>query len=184
MPTKDATAELSAQIRAELSDRAPEGFHFTDHLIRQDAALERLTEQLRAHPDVSEVERAVGRAVSEEKDGWTLLKLFELVERLTLTGTSASLMQLASEPPGDGPRSRFLAGRACEVLLQLPLDYETRTRANEICKLPLDEIARFRMGAQRERTMQRPRRVEWIILAIVMLLALAGLGFALFALER
>src|SRR5436190_485815 len=104
MPADDAAAELSAQIRSELADKAPEGFHFTDHVIRQDAALQRLVDRLREHPDLPEVERAVDRAVLEEKEGWTLLKLFELIERLNLVGASGALMHTAQRPPGEGPR--------------------------------------------------------------------------------
>ncbi len=145
----DPAVDLAAQIRTELSDRAPEGFHFTDHVIRQDAALERLTEQLRSHPDRPEVERAVAHAVTEEKDGWILLKLMELMERLDLSGAAPALMKVAQHPPGEGARSQFLAGRACEVLLKLPLDLETRARANEICKIPLQQMARHRQPRRR-----------------------------------
>lgn len=181
-PTQDTSADLAAQLRAELSDRAPEGFHFSDHVIRQDAGLEQLTTRLREHGDDREVALALGRAVSEERDGWTLLKLLELTERLGLTGTAPALLELARRPPGDDLRSRFLAGRACEVMLKLPLDYETRIAANEVCKQPLADIARFRMGAAKERAIHRPRKLEWAILVGLMVVGLAGFLFALLAL--
>ncbi len=175
----DGSAELAAQIRAELTDVAPQGFHFTDHVIRQDAALERLTTQLREHTNPSEVEAALCLALDGEKDRWTLLKLLELAERLALPGFSPALMRLAQQPPGEDPRARFLSGRASEVLLRLPLDYATRLAANEVCKAPLEDIARYRMGAAREQRMQRPRRAEWALLAGLMAVFLIGLAVAL-----
>ncbi len=182
--SSDPALDLAAQIRAELSDRAPEGFHFTDHVIRQDEALERLTARLRHHPDPSEVERALAYAIEQERAGWTLLKLLELVERLKLLGTAPALIKLAQAPPGQGDRAQFLAGRACEVMLRLPLDLETRTRANQICKVPLQQVARYRMGAEKERSLQRPRRTEWLLLVLLMAIGIAALIFAATALER
>jgi hypothetical protein len=179
----DPAADLAIQIRTELSDRAPEGFHFTDHLIRQDEALGRTAARLEAHPDRSEVERALARALDDESDRWTILKLLELVERMQLLGTAPALMKIASFTGGD-ERSRFLAGRACEVLLKLPLDLEARTRANALCKAPLEEVARFRRGADREQVLQRPRRIEWLLVIGLLALAMAALIFAFTALGR
>jgi hypothetical protein len=167
-------SDLSAQIRAELADAAPAGLRFTDHVIRQDAALERMAAHLEAHPDRGEVDSALIDALAEERDGWALLKLLELIERLGVKGATSTLMSLAQNPPGDGPRARFLAGRACEVLLQLPLDYATRLQANEVSKGPLEEIARYRMGAQKERTQHRPRTAEWALLVVLMAIGVAG----------
>ncbi len=180
---EDPAADLAIQIRTELSDRPPEGFHFTDHLIRQDEALEKTAAGLESHADRAEVERAVARALADEKDGWTLLKLLELVERMQLLGAAEALMAIASSPGGD-QRARFLAGRACEVLLKLPLDLEARTRANTVCKVPLEEVGRFRLGSQRERALQRPRRIEWLLVIGLFALAIAALIFAVTALGR
>jgi hypothetical protein len=178
-PPSDSSAELAAQIRSELVDTDPQGFLFNDHVIRQDGALERLTAHLAAHPDREEVERAVAKAVETETDGWTLLKLLEVVERLLLLGAAPALIHLVEQRRGaEDDRSRFLAGRASEVLLKLPLNLESRTRANAICQGPLEEIATFRMSTQRARLVHRPRRVEWMILVALMLLGIAGLIFA------
>ncbi len=179
----DPAEDLALQIRAELSERAPEGFHFSDHLIRQDEALQRTAARLEAHPDPSEVERALALAIANERDGWTLLKLLELVERMGLPGAAPALIQLASSPTPE-QRSRFVAGRACEVLLKLPLDLAARARANKVCKKPLEEVASFRMGAEREQRLQRPRRIEWLLLFGLVALAVAALIFAASALER
>ncbi len=180
---EDPAVDLAIQIRTELSDRAPEGFHFSDHLIRQDAALERTAVRLEAHPDRLEVERALARALEDEKDGWTILKLLELVERMQLLGAAPGLIKLASSPAHD-ERARFLAGRACEVLLMLPLDLEARNRASAVCKVPLAEVARFRLGAERERGLQRPRRIEWLLVIGLLALVIAALIFAVTALGQ
>jgi len=183
MTGDDPAADLAIQIRTELSDRAPEGFHFTDHVIRQDEALGRTAARLEAHPDRSEVERALAMALEEESDRWTILKLLELAERMQLLGTAPALIKLASSTGGD-ERSRFLAGRACEVLLKLPLDLEARTWANAACKGPLEQVARFRRGAVREQVLQRPRRIEWLLVIALLTLAMAALIFAFTALGR
>ena len=180
---EDPAADLAIQIRTELSDRAPEGFHFSNHLIRQDEALQRTAMRLEAHPDRSEVERALARALDDEEDGWTSLKLLELVDRMQLLGAATALIKLASSTTHD-ERARFLAGRACEVLLRLPLDLEARARANAVCKAPLAEVARFRLGAERERALQRPRRIEWLLVIGLFALAIAALIFAVSALGR
>jgi hypothetical protein len=176
-----AAEDLALQIRSELSDTAPQGFAFNDHVVRQDAALERVAKQLLAHPDAVEVDAALSRALSDEKDGWTLLKLVDLAERVGTPAPAAALMAVAAQPQPD-ERGRFLAGRACEVLLKLPLDLETRNRANAVCRQPLDDLVRFRLGAQRAQALHRPRRVEWTLLAVLMAIALAGLVLALRAL--
>lgn len=179
----DPAEDLALQIRAELSEPAPEGFHFADHLIRQDEAWQRTAARVQAHPDSAEVERALTMAIERERDGWTLLKLLELVDRVQPVAAAPALIQLASSP-GPDERSRYVAGRACEVLLKLPLDVAARSRANEVCKEPLSELARLRLGAEREQSLQRPRRIEWLLLVVLALLALAGLLFAAGALER
>ena len=81
-------------------------------------------------------------------------------------------------------RGRYLAGRACEVMLKLPLDLATRNRVNDVSRGPLEDIARFRMGAERAQRMHRPRQVEWTLLVILMALAGAGLIVAWVALGR
>jgi len=179
----DGARDLAAQIRLELADPAPQGFAFNDHAVRQDAALDRLVDRLRQHPDAAEVEAAVTRAVAEERDGWTLLKLLELVERLNASGAVEPLLRLAASPQAD-ERGRYLAGRACEVMLKLPLDLATRNRVNDASRGPLEDIARFRMGAERAQRMHRPRQVEWTLLVILMALAGAGLVVAWVALGR
>jgi hypothetical protein len=45
-------------------------------------------------------------------------------------------------------------------------------------------VARYRFGAERERRLQRPRRIEWLLLGLLMLAVLAALIFAATALER
>jgi hypothetical protein len=177
VPDTDPAADLAIQIRTELADSPPQGFLFNDHVIRQDVALERLAERLRAHPDGAEVSAAVRRALSDEHDGWVLLKLLELVERLTLAPTAPALIALAARPLTEDDRARFLSGRAAEVLLKLPLDLATRAQANAVTQAPLEDIARFRMGAQRAQQMHRPRQAEWTLLVVLM--AVAVLGFAL-----
>ncbi|MFZ5471346.1 MAG: hypothetical protein ACOZIN_18135 [Myxococcota bacterium] len=174
MEASPTSRELAAQIRTELADAAPEGLAFSDHVVRQNSALERLVTQLKSHENPGEVGHALGHAVNEERDGWTLLKLLEACEQLQTLPAAPALMALAKEPPGSGDRARFLAGRACEVLLKLPLDYPTRLVANEVCKGPLGDINRFRMGAERARTLHRPRRVEWTLLVVLMAIGLAG----------
>ncbi|MGQ0506878.1 MAG: hypothetical protein ACT4TC_16325 [Myxococcaceae bacterium] len=170
---------LARQIRTELSDVEPQGFHFNDSAVRQDAALERMVEQLKAHDDAQELERALSLALLEEKEGWTQLKLLEVTDRLRLVGTAEALMSLAADPPDEGPRRDFLAGRACEVLLRLPLNLEQRARANELSKGRMEDMQRFRLGAQRVRNLHRPRLAEWSLLVVLMLVSLSGLVFAL-----
>jgi hypothetical protein len=184
MSTEASAQELAAQIRTELADASPQGFLAHEGVLRQDAGLERLAERLRQHPDGAEVAEAVRLALSSERDGWTLLKLLELVDRLSVEQAVEPLLVLAAQPPGEDDRAQFLAGRACEVLLKLPLDLKSRTRANEVCKAPLEDIARFRMGAQRAQQMHRPRQVEWTLLVVLMVLALGGLMLAWRALGR
>jgi len=184
VPDVDPAADLALQIRTELADSPPQGFLFNDHVIRQDASLERLAERLRSHPDGAEVGAAVHRALSDERDGWVQLKLLELVERLTLAAAAPALIALAGRPQTEDDRSRFLSGRAAEVLLKLPLDLETRNRANAVTQGPLEEIARFRMGAQRAQQMHRPRRAEWTLLVVLMAVAVIGFALAWRALGR
>jgi hypothetical protein len=172
------TSDLAAQIRSELADHAPQGFHFNDHVIRQDAALDRLVERLKALDDSALVAGAASQAMTEERDGWTLLKILELVERLELVGTAPALMKLAQSGREEDDRSKFLAGRASEVLLKLPLDYQTRLQANEVTKGPLQDVVRFRMGADKERALHRPRRAEWTLLVVLMVVFLVGLFVA------
>ena len=183
MTAETAVLDLAAQIRAELSDRAPEGFAFNDHLLRQDASLERMVAKLKEHGDQREVAAAISEAVQSEHRDWTLLKLLELADRLLLPDVAQALIALAENTSAETERGQFLAGRACEVLLRLPLDVPTRARANQVCRLPLQRVARFRLGTDRERMLQRPRRVEWTLLVVLMVLALAGFAFAFLALR-
>jgi hypothetical protein len=180
----EADEDFSRMIRAELSDPAPQGFAFTDHLLRQDAALEKLVARLREHADPAEVERALAHALSVEREGWALLKLLEVTERLAPVAAADALMEIARNPPGEGQRAQFLAGRACEVLLKLPLDYATRLRANDLSKEKLEDAFRYRLGAQRERSLQRPRRAEWLLLVVLMVVALVGFAIGWAALDR
>lgn len=181
--TEEGGADLAAQIRAELSDSAPVGFYFTDHVVRQDEALQRLIRSLEQYSDRAEVERALSRALLDERQGWVLLKLLEIAERLAFAGLAPALMELA-QAPAETERAQFLAGRACEVLLKLPLDLQSRARANEACKGPLQDLVRYRLGSERERRLQRPRRIEWFLLALLMAGALGALIFAVTALGR
>jgi hypothetical protein len=169
---------LARQIRTELSDAPPEGFRFSDHVVHQDSALERLAEQLQKEP-LEVVDSALSEALRTERSGWTAVKLIELVERLGARGCADALIDVAKNPPEQGDRRKFLAGRACEVLLKLPLDRATRLRADGACQIPLQEIASFRLGSQRELKMHRPRKIEWALLVVLMGLALTGLAIAL-----
>ncbi len=172
--TADTQAQdLAHQLRLELNEAAPQGFYFHDQVVRQDAALGRLVERLASEPP-PELGAALSTALLAERDGWVLLKLLELTERLTVTETAPALMTLLERGVGEDPRGRFVVGRASEVLLKLPLDYATRLKANELSKGPLEDVARYRMGAQKERAMHRPRRVEWVLLAVMMVIALVG----------
>jgi len=177
-------SDLAAQIRAELHEPAPQGFHFQEHVLRQDASLERLSAQLKSHPDAREVGRAVAQAIEAERDGWTLLKLLGLCERLESPEAAEALLQVAGRPSEGDDRSRFLAGRACEVILKLPLDQRARARANAACREPLEELQAFRLGAARARHAHRPRRIEWALLVVMMALGVAGFVFAWLALGR
>jgi hypothetical protein len=130
------------------------------------------------------VAEALGSLLEQERDGWTQLKLLELADRLAPPALAPALMKyvegLASSAE---PRSRFLAGRAGEVLLKLPLDLEARGKAAELSAGPLREAAALRGRAMRSRSLHRPRRVEWAILVAMMVLGLTGLLFALQALR-
>jgi|SRR6516162_1430327 len=179
-PTPSEPAmDLARQIRAELSEPAPQGFQFVEHVMRQDAGLELLSRRLAAHSDRAEVEDALSHALRIEQSGWVLLKLIELADRLQPSAAAAALLGLAEHPPGEGERSTFLAGRACEVLLKLPLDVKARAEANRICGPPLQSIHQFRLGAERERLLQRPKRLEWILLAALMALGVGGFVYVL-----
>lgn len=171
--------DLARQIRGELSEPAPEGFQFLEHVIRQDAGLLRLGRRLAAHPDPAEVAEALSHALRTEQSGWVLLKLIELTDWLGTSAATPALLALAEHPPGEGERSAFLAGRACEVLLKLPLDVKTRAEANRICGAPLQHIHQFRLGAERERLLQRPKRLEWVLLAALMALGVGGFVYVL-----
>ena len=174
-----AAIDLARQIRTELSEPAPQGFQYHERMLGQDESLQRLCQQLAADPNTQEVEQAVIQALNTEQDGWVLLKLVELADRLQIAAVAAALLRVAREPPGEGERSMFLAGRACEVLLKLPLDLKTRAEANQVCSVPLERVTQFRLGAQTERLLQRPRRLEWILLATLMALGLGGFAYAL-----
>ncbi len=184
-PPADPAIDLAVQIRADLSDLAPQGFNFRDHLLRQDAVLQRLSEHLRAHPDAAEVERAMAHALATEPDEWVLLKLVELSDRLNLPGTAPALLRIAQrsgpERSRGGERGLFLSGRACEVLLKLPLDLASRAEANRICQVPLKKISEFRHGEETQRLLYQPRRLEWALLILLMLAAVGGLLFAYFS---
>jgi len=187
-PPADPAIDLAVQIRADLSDLAPQGFNFRDHLLRQDAVLQRLSEHLRAHPDAAEVERAIAHALATEPDEWVLLKLVELSDRLSLPGTAQALLGIAQrsgpacpERIRRGDRGLFLSGRACEVLLKLPLDLALRAEANRVCQIPLKKIAEFRHGEETQRLLYLPRRFEWALLILLMLAAVGGLLFAYFS---
>lgn len=174
-----AAIDLARQIRTELSEPAPQGFQFHERVLAQDESLQRLSQQLAGDPNIQEVEQAVVHALNTEQNGWVLLKLIELADRLQLAAAAPALLQVAREPPGEAERSIFLAGRACEVLLRLPLDLKTRAEANQVCSVPLERATQFRLGAQTERLLQRPRRLEWILLATLMALGVGGFAYAL-----
>jgi hypothetical protein len=168
---------LARQIRTELAEAAPEGFHFTDHVLRQDDSLERMASQLRAEsPDA--LSQALSQALLSERNGWAALKLLELMELLALPGCAPALIAFCQNPPDEADRRKFLAGRACEVLLRLPVDRATRLTADAACKIPLQDIVVFRHGADRERKIHRPRKIEWGLLIALMALALLGLWVA------
>src|SRR5690606_32033961 len=102
----------------------------------------------------------------------------ELSERLATAANAPALLKVVESPPGESDRAMFVAGRACEVLLKLPLDLETRAKADALCRVPLEEVSRFRLGAQRARQLHRPRLVEWALLIGLMVIGLLGVWFA------
>lgn len=174
---------LASHIAAELRDPEPKGFQFDELVLRQDAGLQRLAEHLQAEPE-AEVAEALGLLLEREPDGWTQLKLLELCDRVAPLAMAPALMRYAeARVSAAEPRTRFLAGRACEVLLKLPLDLEARARAQALSERPLREAAELRGQALRSRSLHRPRRVEWVILVLLMLLGLSGLLFAFQALS-
>jgi hypothetical protein len=173
--------ELAEHLLTELRDPEPKGFQFQDHVLRQDAGLEKLTESLRAEEPAA-LSAALGAALSRERDGWTLLKIVELCDRLAPPGLEGALMRFVEERAEGDDRQRFLAGRAAEVLLRLPLDLAARARAGELSQGPLRDLERFRRREQAARLLHRPRRVEWAILAAMMALGLLGTVLAFRAL--
>jgi len=170
---------LASHLAAELRDPEPAGFRFDDLVLRQDEGLRRLAEQLSHEPE-AEVAEALGLLLEREGGGWVQLKLLELCDRLApLRLAPALLRYLEARASSDEPGARFLAGRAGEVLLGLPLDLETRARAQAISAGPMREAAELRAQAARSRSLHRPRRAEWAILVAAMLLGLCGLVYAL-----
>lgn len=173
--------ELAEHLLTELRDPEPKGFHFQDHVLRQDTGLDRLTESLRTEAPEA-LASALGMALSREQDGWTQLKIIELCDRLAPPGLEGALIRFLEERAGGDDRERFLAGRAAEVLIRLPLDRAARARASEVSQGPLQELERFRRREQAARSVHRPRRVEWAILAVMMALGLLGTAVAFRAL--
>jgi hypothetical protein len=174
---------LAQHVAAELRDPEPKGFAFDEAVLRQDASLQRLAEHLGKEPGAHAAE-ALGRLLEQERDGWVQLKVLELADRLAPVELAPALMRYVESRAGaEEPRVRFLAGRACEVLLRLPLDLEARARAQAISARPLHEVALARGQALSARAMHRPRRVEWAILVAMMALGLSGLIYAFQALR-
>lgn len=174
----EAGESLAQHVAAELRDPEPRGFQFDELVLRQDVGLQQLADHLAAEPP-ADVGEALGLLLEQEQDGWTQLKVLELADRLAPVSMAPALIRYVQQREG-GPdsRTRFLAARACEVLLRLPLDLEARSRAAELSAQPLREAALVRGEALRSRTLQKPRRVEWAILVAVMLLGLSGLVYA------
>jgi hypothetical protein len=141
-----------------------------------------LIERLKEHGEPESVGRALALALKQERDGWTVLKLLEIADQLQITAAGPVLIEIAGREPEDD-RGKFLAGRACEVLLKLPLDLEARATANAVCRVPLEHMRRFRLGEAKERALHRPRKMEWLILVVLMVLALAGFFVAWSALR-
>jgi hypothetical protein len=174
---------LAQHVAAELRDPEPKGFTFDEAVLRQDASLTRLSEHLGQEPE-AQVAEALGRLLEQERDGWAQLKILELADRLAPAALAPALLQyVEARRKAEEPRVRFLAGRACEVLLRLPLDRELRAKAQAISAGPLQEVASARGQALRARAMHRPRRVEWLILVAMMVLGIAGLLYAFQALR-
>src|SRR4051812_13258237 len=174
---------LAQHVAAELRDPEPKGFQFDEAVLRQDAGLQQLADDLVAEPE-AHVAEALGALLEQERDGWVQLKVLELADRLGPVGRARALMRYGEARRGAGePRARFLASRACEVLLRLPLDREARARAADLSKGPLREVGQVRGQALRARALHRPRRVGWGILVAVMALGLAGLIYAFQALR-
>lgn len=174
---------LAQHVAAELRDPEPKGFQFDEAVLRQDAGLLQLADDLVAEPE-AHVAEALGALLERERDGWVQLKVLELADRLAPVAMAPALIRYVESRQGaEEPRVRFLAARACEVLLRLPLDLEARARAAELSTGPLREVGQVRGHALRARALHRPRRVEWAILAAVMALGLAGLLYAFQALR-
>lgn len=174
---------LAQHVAAELRDPEPKGFQFDELVLRQDTGLQKLADHLAGEP-VEHVAEALARLLEQERDGWVQLKVLELADRAAPLAMAPALMEyVRARREASEPRVRFLAARACEVLLKLPLDLEARAQASELSKAPLAEAAEARGRAARARAMHRPRRVEWAILVAVMVLGLGGLLFAFQALD-
>lgn len=179
----EAGESLAQHVAAELRDPEPAGFQFDELVLRQDVGLQQLADHLAAEP-AEAVGEALGLLLDQEQEGWTQLKVLELADRVAPRSMAPALIRYVQARAGAGdPRTRFLAARACEVLLRLPLDLEARARAAELSAEPLREVAEYRGQALRTRAMQRPRRLEWAILVAVMVLGISGLIYAFQALR-
>ena len=179
----EAGETLAQHIASELRDPEPAGFQFDEAVLRQDVGLQHLVDHLAAEPP-ADVGEALGLLLEQERDGWTQLKVLELADRLAPVSMSPALIRyVQGRSNAEDARTRFLAARACEVLLRLPLGLEARARAAELSVAPLREVSEVRGQAMRTRAIQRPRRVEWAILVLVMVLGISGLVFAFLALR-
>src|SRR4051812_36556667 len=147
---------LAQHLAAELRDPEPRGFQFDEAVLRQDAGLQRLADHLGAEPEAP-VAEALGLLLEQERDGWGQLKLLELADRLAPAAMAPALLRYVETRISSAePRVRFLAARACEVLLRMPLDLELRARASALSAQPLQEVSQVRGQALRARAMHRP----------------------------
>src|SRR5262245_51670637 len=140
----EAGETLALHIASELRDPEPAGFQFDEAVLRQDVGLQQLVDHLAAEKP-AEVGEALGLLLEREGDGWTQLKVLELADRLAPVSMAEALIRYVQQRSNDPqPRTRFLAARACEVLLRLPLGLEARARAADLSVKPLREVAGVR----------------------------------------
>lgn len=155
--------------------------HIRASMARRPDALEPLLEKLAAD-ERPRLEAALSQLLASEQDGPKQLLLLDVIEKMSLTGTFDGLIEVVKlHKQSEDPRLRFLAGRASEVLLRLPLNLTQRAIANSVCQDSLLEGQRLRLQAERASAMQRPRRIEWALLAALMAMALAGIIYAFVA---
>src|SRR5436190_23382141 len=83
---------LAQHVAAELRDPEPKGFQFDEAVLRQDAGLLRLADDLVAEPE-ARVAEALGALLERERDGWVQLKVLELADRRAPVAMAPALLR-------------------------------------------------------------------------------------------